>query len=91
MKEAGGTVIGVDWRIEIDDAWKLLPDVALQGNLDPIVLLSDPDVIKARAEDILKRVNGRNGHIFNLGHGVLPETPVDNVRRLVEVVHSWPR
>jgi uroporphyrinogen decarboxylase len=89
MHQAGGTVIGVDWRIELDQAWQLFPDSAVQGNLDPIVLMSEPSIIKERAQEILRKAGGRTGHIFNLGHGILPQTPVDNVRRLVEIVHEY--
>lgn len=89
MKRAGGDVIGVDWRIPIDVAWqKLGYDVAIQGNLDPAVLLADIDVVKSHAADILHRAGGRAGHIFNLGHGVLPETPRENVTELVRFVHE---
>lgn len=85
--EAGGTVIGVDWRIAIDDARRVIgPDHAVQGNLDPAVLLSDRDTIRHRARDILARAGGRPGHIFNLGHGVLPQTPVENVLELIAAV-----
>ncbi len=89
MKEAGGDVIGVDWRIDIMDAWARLGDVAVQGNLDPVVLLSEPDVIQRKAESILRAVGGRAGHIFNLGHGVLPPTNVENAKFLVELVHRF--
>ena len=90
LSEAGGAVIGVDWRIRLDDAWRLIgPDRAIQGNLDPAVLLSTPDVIRRRAAEILAQAGGRPGHIFNLGHGVLPQTPVENVVALVEAVHEY--
>ncbi|HMK83329.1 MAG TPA: uroporphyrinogen decarboxylase [Candidatus Bathyarchaeia archaeon] len=90
MKSAGGNVIGVDWRIAIDVAWsKLGFDVAIQGNLDPAVLLADTRLIKAHAADILKRIDGRPGHIFNLGHGLLPNTPRENVTELVKFVHEY--
>lgn len=90
MKEAGGDVIGVDWRMDINQAWSRVGhDVALQGNLDPVVLLCEQSVIQEKAEDILKAVNGRAGHIFNLGHGVLPPTSVDNAKFLVEMVHRY--
>jgi uroporphyrinogen decarboxylase len=91
QKQAGSTVMGVDWRIELDRAWEQLPDVAVQGNLDPITLLSNAATIEDRSGEILRKVNDRPGHIFNLGHGILPPTPVDNVRRLVEFVHQWRR
>jgi uroporphyrinogen decarboxylase len=89
--EAGGDVIGVDWRIGLDDAWRLIGyDRAIQGNLDPLVLFSTPDDIRRRAWDIIRQAGGRAGHIFNLGHGILPQTPVENVIALVEAVHSAP-
>jgi uroporphyrinogen decarboxylase len=85
--EAGGSVIGIDWRIDLDDAWRLVGyDRAVQGNLDPAVLLAEPAEIRRRAKEVLDRAAGRPGHIFNLGHGILPQTPVDNVIRLVEAV-----
>jgi uroporphyrinogen decarboxylase len=87
VAEAGGDVIGVDWRIDLDDAWKAIGDKAIQGNLDPVVLLSSPDEIATRVADIMKRTAGRPGHIFNLGHGILPETPVENARYCVDTVH----
>jgi uroporphyrinogen decarboxylase len=87
--EAGGDVIGVDWRIRLDDAWRLAgTDKAIQGNLDPMVLLADRAEIRRQAKEILDQAAGRPGHIFNLGHGVLPQTPVDNVIALVEAVHE---
>ena len=89
MRDAGGDVIGLDWRIDLDTAWKRLgPDVGVQGNLDPVALLSPPSVFKERVRDILTRAAGRPGHIFNLGHGVLPRTPVDHVRHLIDAVHE---
>ncbi len=89
MRQAGGDVFSVDWRIPIDVAWqKLGYDVAIQGNLDPVVLLTESDLIRAKTTDILTRVGNRSGHIFNLGHGILPETPQENVRQLVEFVHE---
>jgi len=88
MKEAGGDLIGLDWRVDLELEWQRLgPDVGVQGNLDPIVLLADRNTIQVAAERILKKVGGRPGHIFNLGHGILPSTPVDNVRFLVDAVH----
>jgi uroporphyrinogen decarboxylase len=89
MREAGGDVIGLDWRVELDTAWAALGhDVGVQGNLDPAVLLARPSYIRRRAQDVLDRAAGRPGHIFNLGHGVLQETPVDHVRALVDAVHE---
>lgn len=89
MKMAGGTVIGLDWRIPLDLGWAVLGDeVAVQGNLDPVDLFAPEPVLRRRVEDVLRRAGGHPGHIFNLGHGILPETPVDNVRRVVELVHE---
>jgi len=89
MKQAGGDVIGVDWRIELNEAWeKIGYDRGVQGNLDPVVLFAGKEEIKKRAERIFKQAGGRAGHIFNLGHGVLPETPFENVKYLVDVVHE---
>ncbi len=89
MAEAGGDVIGVDWRIGLAAAWdRVGHDRAVQGNLDPLILLADRDTIAERATQVLKDAAGRLGHIFNLGHGVMPQTPVDNVRFLVDFVHE---
>jgi len=89
MREAGGDVIGLDWRVDLDEAWAAVGhDVAVQGNLDPAVLLAPPAYIRERARDVLARAGGRAGHIFNLGHGVHQHTPVDHVRALVEIVHE---
>ena len=89
MKEAGGTVIGVDWRAHLDEAWATVGhDVAVQGNLDPVVLFAPLHDIERRVEDILRRAGGRPGHIFNLGHGILPNTPVESVAAAAEFVHK---
>ncbi len=89
IRDAGGDVIGVDWRIELPEAWALLGDgVAVQGNLDPVALFAEWPDLARRTEHLLDSVAGRPGHIFNLGHGILPGTPVDNVRRLVDLVHE---
>jgi uroporphyrinogen decarboxylase len=89
MKEAGGTVIGVDWRVHLDEAWAGIGhDVAVQGNLDPVVLFAPLHEIERRVEDILRRAAGRPGHIFNLGHGILPNTPVESVAAAAEFVHK---
>ncbi|MBI4533379.1 MAG: uroporphyrinogen decarboxylase [Candidatus Melainabacteria bacterium] len=89
MRQAGGDVIGLDWRCNLDEAWRRVGyDVAVQGNLDPVVLLAEPAVIKKQAARVLQQAQGRPGHIFNLGHGVLPNTPFDHVRFLVESVHE---
>ena len=90
MKRAGGDVIGLDWRIPLDDGWNLLgEDVAVQGNLDPAVLFAPLPEIKKRVHDVLRRAQGRPGHIFNLGHGILQHTPVENVRAVVDMVHAY--
>jgi uroporphyrinogen decarboxylase len=89
MRAAGGDVIGVDWSTPLDWAWKKLDyQVAVQGNLDPTLLFAPLPVLENKVADVLRRANGRPGHIFNLGHGILPETPVDNVRRVVDWVHE---
>jgi uroporphyrinogen decarboxylase len=89
MRHAGGTVIGVDWRVDLATAWERVGyDVALQGNLDPVVLLAPLDEIRAQTLRILAQADGRPGHIFNLGHGILPPTPVDSVVALVDMVHE---
>ncbi|HEY7022525.1 MAG TPA: uroporphyrinogen decarboxylase [Ktedonobacterales bacterium] len=91
MRDAGGDVIGVDWRIELTDARRRLGDgVTLQGNLDPVALLASWESLRPRAQHILDQIAGRAGYIFNLGHGVLPQTPVENIARLVEFVHEYP-
>jgi uroporphyrinogen decarboxylase len=92
LREAGGDVIGADWRIPIDAAWERIGyDRGIQGNLDPTLLLGPMQRMFAQAEDILERVGGRPGHIFNLGHGLLPSTPVEHVQRLAQYVHSASR
>jgi len=92
IRETGASVIGVDWRIDLDDAWSRIGhDTAIQGNLDPVVLFAPPAEIRRRVKDILDRAAGRPGHIFNLGHGVLPQTPVDHACALVDTVHELSR
>jgi uroporphyrinogen decarboxylase len=92
MREAGGDVIGLDWRIDLGEAWQRLgDDVGVQGNLDPVALFAPLDEIRDRTARILERARGRRGHIFNLGHGILPTTPVDNVIALVDMVHELSR
>jgi uroporphyrinogen decarboxylase len=89
QREAGGTVIGVDWRTPLDEGWELAgTDVAVQGNLDPTLLFAPRERLLAGVDDVLRRAGGRPGHIFNLGHGILPGTPVENVRAVVEHVHE---
>jgi uroporphyrinogen decarboxylase len=90
MKETGADVIGLDWRVPLDEGWERLDyDAAVQGNLDPVLLFADWKELKSRAEEILRRADGRPGHIFNLGHGILPETPVDNVKNLAQFVQEY--
>jgi uroporphyrinogen decarboxylase len=90
MKETGAEVVGLDWRVPLDEGWGLMKfQGAVQGNLDPVLLFADWKEIQPRAEDVLRRAGGRPGHIFNLGHGILPETPVDNVKRLCQFVQEW--
>jgi uroporphyrinogen decarboxylase len=89
MRAAGGDVIGIDWRVDLDAAWTRVGyDVAVQGNLDPLALLAPIPEIRARAAAILGQAAGRPGHVFNLGHGIVPQTPVDHVRALVDAVHE---
>ena len=90
MKETGAEVIGLDWRIPLDQGWDAVGSGAVQGNLDPVLLFADWKEIKPRAKEILRRANGRPGHIFNLGHGILPETPVENVQALAKFVQGYP-
>jgi uroporphyrinogen decarboxylase len=89
MSEAGGDVIGLDWRVRLDEGWKRVGvEKAIMGNLDPVMLFSSPDVLRSQAGRILDQAAGRPGHIFNLGHGILPETPVENVIALIDAVHE---
>ncbi|MFV1964244.1 MAG: uroporphyrinogen decarboxylase [Pirellulaceae bacterium] len=89
FKEGGGSVVGIDWRVRLDDAWRAVGhETPVQGNLDPTVLLADPKEIARRAKEVLDQAAGRPGHIFNLGHGVLQQTPVDNAIALVDIVHE---
>ena len=89
MREAGGDVIGLDWRVRLDEGWQRIGhDVGVMGNLDPVALFANQSSLRAQAKLILDQAGGRSGHIFNLGHGILPETPVENVIALVESVHE---
>jgi uroporphyrinogen decarboxylase len=88
MKETGADVIGLDWRIPLDEGWARLGGGAVQGNLDPVTLFSDWEQVRLRAQEIINRAAGRPGHIFNLGHGILPETPVKNVKALAAYVRE---
>jgi uroporphyrinogen decarboxylase len=90
MSETGAEVIGLDWRIPLDEGWRTVGhDRAVQGNLDPVLLFASWRELKQRAENILRLADGRPGHVFNLGHGILPHTPVDNVRDLAQFVHAF--
>lgn len=92
LAEGGAPVVGIDWRVRLDDAWKTVGyDKAVQGNLDPLSLLADRETLQSRVEDVLKQAAGRPGHIFNLGHGVLQQTPVENAQAVVEMVHELSR
>jgi uroporphyrinogen decarboxylase len=88
LADAGGHVIGVDWRLPLDEAWQVIGfDRGIQGNLDPTLLLAPLDLLRAKATDVLQRANRRPGHVFNLGHGVLPTTPLEHVQELAAHVH----
>jgi uroporphyrinogen decarboxylase len=90
ITESGPDIVSLDWRIKLDEGWRRVGhDRGIQGNLDPAVLLGPADLVRQRTRDVLHRAGGRPGHIFNLGHGVLPETSVENLQLLVETVHSW--
>ena len=89
MKQTGAEVIGLDWRIPLDVGWKAVGSGAVQGNLDPVLLFAGWKEIEKSAADILRRAGGRAGHIFNLGHGILPETPVENVKALAKFVQEY--
>jgi uroporphyrinogen decarboxylase len=90
IRKTGCDVVGLDWRVHLDDAWKTIGyDLAVQGNLDPIVLGAPIPEIQRRVRDILQRAGGRPGHIFNLGHGILPHTPLDGVEATIDCVHKF--
>ena len=89
LADTRASVVGIDWRTRLDDAWQTVGyDRAVQGNLDPTVLLTNPDEIRRQAKFVLDQAAGRAGHIFNLGHGILPMTPVENAIALVDIVHE---
>ncbi len=89
QREAGGTVIGIDWRTPLDEGWRLVGDgAAVQGNLDPTLLFAPRERLLARVDDVLRRAGGRPGHVFNLGHGILPGTPPEAVKAVVDRVHE---
>lgn len=90
MRETGADVIGLDWRIPLDEGWSRIEHAAaVQGNLDPVLLFAEWNELRSRAENVLERAGGRPGHIFNLGHGILPETPVENVKNLARFVQEY--
>jgi uroporphyrinogen decarboxylase len=90
ITSAGPDIVSVDWRVPLDVAWNRVGhERGIQGNLDPAVLLGPPELVRERARDVLRRAAGRPGHIFNLGHGVLPSTPLENLQLLIETVHEW--
>jgi uroporphyrinogen decarboxylase len=90
MSETGAEVIGLDWRVPLDEGWRTVGhNFAVQGNLDPVTLFASWSEVKQRAEHILRLADKRPGHIFNLGHGILPLTPVDNVKMLADFVHEF--
>jgi len=90
IASTGPDVVSLDWRVTLDDGWKRVGhDRGVQGNLDPAVLLGPPELVRERARDVLRRAGGKPGHIFNLGHGVLPSTPLENLQLLIETVHDW--
>ena len=92
LRETGGNVIGLDWRVDLADGWRTVGyDVGVQGNLDPVSLMADLPTLRSRAKAVLDAAAGRPGHIFNLGHGVFPEVPPDSVKALVEMVHEMGR
>ena len=88
MAEAGPDAVGLDWRVPLAEGWRRIGPRAVQGNLEPAVLLAPPEIVIARTQQILRDAGGRAGHIFNLGHGVLPDTPLDNLKLLVDTVHG---
>jgi uroporphyrinogen decarboxylase len=90
IARSGPDIVSLDWRIPLDEGWSRVGrDRGVQGNLDPAVLLGPAELVRERTRDVLRRAGGRPGHIFNLGHGVLPETPLGNLQLLVETVRAW--
>ncbi|MBN2233280.1 MAG: uroporphyrinogen decarboxylase [Deltaproteobacteria bacterium] len=89
VRDAGGDIIGLDWRIDLDTAWEIVgPDRGVQGNIDPILLFAPVETIRNRTARIIRQADGRPGHIFNLGHGILPTTPIDHAKALIDAVHE---
>ena len=92
MTTAGSSVVGADWRTPLDRAWQLIgPDKAIQGNLDPVALFAPVHELRTKVQELLKRTGARPGHIFNLGHGILPQTPLEHVQALARYVHQQTR
>ncbi len=90
IAQSGPDIVSLDWRVPLDEGWRRVGhERGIQGNLDPAVLLGPPELVRQRTRDVLRRAGGRAGHVFNLGHGVLPDTSVENLQLLVETVHSW--
>jgi len=90
MKRAGGSVLGLDWRLPLDDGWKIIGhDRAVQGNLDPVLLNTTPEIVRHETTRLLESMRGAAGHIFNLGHGILPQAKIECVEALVETVTGW--
>ena len=90
MAETGADVIGLDWRQPLDAAWRAVGEGhAVQGNLDPLTLFAPVEILELRVKEILRAAHGRVGHIFNLGHGIVPGTPVENVQAVVRMVHEF--
>ena len=90
MAEAGGDIVGVDWRIDLNSAWeRITTGAGVQGNLDPFALTAPWDILRTKAIKVLDAAGGRPGHIFNLGHGILPSTPEDSVKALADLVHEY--
>ena len=89
VAEAGGDVVGLDWRCNLDEAWNRVgADKAVQGNIDPISLFGSKDFIRKRVQEILDRAGGRNGHIMNLGHGILQQTPLESAEEFINATHE---
>jgi uroporphyrinogen decarboxylase len=90
MRQAGGDVIGLDWRVPLDQGWQTIGhDRTVQGNLDPVALFAPIPEMKKRIHEVLRRADGRPGHIFNVGHGILQQTPEEHVKAAVDIIHEW--
>ncbi len=88
MAQAGADVVGVDWRVPLDAAWAMVPGHGVQGNLDPVALFAPRDELEAQVREVLRRAGSQPGHVFNLGHGILPDTPIDNVQVMIDTVRA---